>query len=53
MYIVWLRANKSEGWYRSQEVETLEECFDYLRDGNCGGGYEITKPVKVKFEEDE
>jgi hypothetical protein len=51
-YIVWLDYH-SEGWKPSEPLETLDDCFEWLKTNNYGNPYLITKVVKVKFEETE
>lgn len=47
-YIVWLDYY-SEGWKPSQELETFENCFEYLQTDNYGNPYLITKTVDIEF----
>lgn len=51
-YIVW-RDNSLEGWSRSDEFDTLEECFHHIAADSFGHPYIITKPVEVAFLEAE
>lgn len=49
-YIVW-HDNRTEGWARSDDIDTLEEVFDNIAKDTYGHPYVITKPVKVNFVE--
>jgi len=44
VYIVW-HDNRTEGWSRSEDLETLADCFNYIRTQTYGHPYLITKPV--------
>lgn len=43
-YIVW-DDNGFENWGRSGDLETMADCFDYIRTQIYGHPYVITKPV--------
>jgi hypothetical protein len=49
-YIVW-RNLGYEGWSKSDDLDTLDEVFEYIRDNNYGQKYLITKTVDVEFKE--
>lgn len=49
-YVVW-RDFYSEGWQRSEDFETLEQCFKYLGTENYGSPYEITKTVDIEYKD--
>jgi hypothetical protein len=49
-YMVWLDYH-SEGGKPSDELDTLEQCFEWLSWNNYGNPYRITKTVEVEFNE--
>jgi hypothetical protein len=51
-YTVWVDYG-SEGWKPSDDLDTLEDCFEWLRAYNSGNHYRITKSVAVEFIESE
>jgi hypothetical protein len=50
-YIVWLDYY-TEGWKPSDELDTLDSCFEWLKLNNYGNPYTITKVVQVRFVDD-
>jgi hypothetical protein len=49
-YIVWLDYH-TEGWKPSEDLETLADCFEWLKSNNYGNPYQITKTVDIQFTE--
>jgi hypothetical protein len=49
-FIVWLDYH-TEGWKPSEELETLNDCFEWLSKNNYGNPYEITKKVEYEIKE--
>lgn len=43
-FIVW-HDNRTEGWSRSGDLDTLFDCFEYIRTETYGHPYLITRPV--------
>ena len=50
-FTVWID-NRTEGWHPSEPFDTLEQCFDYLIGNAYGHQYQITREVRVVFNED-
>lgn len=48
-YIVW--QDGPEGWWRSDELDTMTDCFEYIRTQTYGRPYLITKPVLHELRE--
>lgn len=44
-YIVW-HDNHLEGWARSDDLDTLADCFEHIRTETYGHPYVITKPIQ-------
>jgi hypothetical protein len=42
--IVW-HDNNFEGWSRSEDLDTLADCFEHIRTMTYGHPYIITRPV--------
>lgn len=50
-YIVWHELSVQEGWQPSEELDSLDQCFDHIHRYTYGGKYVITSPVAVRFQE--
>jgi len=51
-YIVWHEVSAYEGWSPSGELETLDQCLDFVTRNTYGSKYVITSPVSVRLVED-